>query len=41
VSIGVAVAPDHGTDVTSLLETADRSLYAAKSAGRDGFVSAR
>jgi diguanylate cyclase (GGDEF)-like protein/putative nucleotidyltransferase with HDIG domain len=41
VSIGVAVAPEHGTDITSLLETADRSLYAAKSAGRDGFVSAR
>jgi len=35
VSIGVAISPDHGTTVASLLERADAALYIAKRAGRD------
>jgi diguanylate cyclase (GGDEF)-like protein len=34
-SIGVALYPDNGADVESLLHVADSALYAAKSAGRD------
>lgn len=33
VSIGVAVAPDHGTDADALARLADRALYRAKAAG--------
>lgn len=33
-SIGVAVAPDHGTDPSTLLKNADIALYRAKAAGR-------
>ena len=39
VSIGVAAAPAHGTDLSVLLEVADRALYAAKGAGRNRAVS--
>ena len=35
VSIGVAAFPDHGSDGTSLLKSADTALYEAKKAGRD------
>ena len=35
VSIGVSCFPDDGTTVDSLISTADRALYEAKSAGRD------
>jgi diguanylate cyclase (GGDEF)-like protein len=35
VSIGLAVYPDHGVDVESLLQAADVALYEAKSGGRD------
>jgi diguanylate cyclase (GGDEF)-like protein len=35
VSVGIAVFPQHGTSVTTLVERADDALYAAKSAGRD------
>ena len=35
VSVGVAVFPDHGTDVDVLLEAADSALYASKRAGRN------
>jgi diguanylate cyclase (GGDEF)-like protein len=33
-SIGIALAPEHGTDSESLQKNADLALYAAKSAGR-------
>lgn len=38
VSIGVATAPEDGTDLTSLFAVADTRLYAAKAAGRDRVV---
>jgi diguanylate cyclase (GGDEF)-like protein len=34
-SIGLAAYPQHGQDLTDLLEAADLALYAAKRAGRD------
>ena len=34
-SIGLASYPQHGEDLTDLLEAADLALYAAKRAGRD------
>jgi diguanylate cyclase (GGDEF)-like protein len=33
-SIGVAIAPQHGTDLDQILKNADLAMYAAKSAGR-------
>jgi diguanylate cyclase (GGDEF)-like protein/PAS domain S-box-containing protein len=33
-SIGVALAPQHGTDLSQILKNADMAMYAAKSAGR-------
>lgn len=36
-SIGIAFAPEHGSDAESLLQKADISLYAAKSGGRNDF----
>lgn len=35
VSIGVAAIPDHGNEAAMVARTADRALYAAKSAGRN------
>ena len=34
-SIGIATAPDHGTDPTELIRFADEALYEAKGAGRN------
>ncbi|GLS44105.1 GGDEF domain-containing protein [Methylobacterium brachythecii] len=34
VSIGIALSPDHGDDLTSLLQAADRALYRSKSTGK-------
>jgi len=39
VSIGVASFPSHATDSAALIESADRALYAAKSAGRNCVMS--
>lgn len=36
-SIGIAIFPDHGEDVESLIEHADQAMYQAKEAGRDCF----
>jgi diguanylate cyclase (GGDEF)-like protein len=33
-SIGIALAPEHGTDLDQILKNADMAMYAAKSAGR-------
>jgi diguanylate cyclase (GGDEF)-like protein len=37
VSIGIAFAPDHGTDANALLKKADLALYKAKSDGRNDY----
>lgn len=36
-SIGIAVYPDNGQDLSMLLKGSDEALYTAKHAGRDGF----
>jgi len=35
ISVGIAISPVHGTTIETLLASADRALYAAKSGGRD------
>jgi diguanylate cyclase (GGDEF)-like protein len=37
VSVGIAIAPNDGTDADQLLKNADMALYRAKDAGRAGF----
>jgi diguanylate cyclase (GGDEF)-like protein/PAS domain S-box-containing protein len=36
-SVGIALAPEHGTDVDQLMKSADLALYKAKSEGRDAY----
>ncbi len=36
-TIGVSLYPDDGEDLESLMRNADRAMYSAKSAGRNGF----
>lgn len=40
LSVGIAAAPQHGRDIKSLLEHADRALYSAKADGRARTVAA-
>lgn len=40
VSVGVALTPDHGENVSELLDVADAALYRAKSAGKSRCVVA-
>jgi diguanylate cyclase (GGDEF)-like protein len=35
ISIGIAVFPDHGQDMTRILKAADQALYRAKKEGRN------
>jgi predicted signal transduction protein with EAL and GGDEF domain len=35
ISIGLAALPDHGSDIESLINLADRAMYEAKEAGRN------
>ena len=35
VSIGVALMPDHGPDISQLIEKADQAMYRAKDLGRN------
>ena len=35
ISIGVALRPDHGRDISQLIEKADRAMYRAKDLGRN------
>jgi len=37
ISIGIVLAPDHGTDPDQLLKNADLALYRAKSEGRNSY----
>jgi diguanylate cyclase (GGDEF)-like protein/PAS domain S-box-containing protein len=36
-SVGIALAPDHGTEVDQLMKSADLALYKAKADGRDAY----
>lgn len=40
ISCGLAALPEHGRDAPSLIEAADRALYAAKAAGRNQLQAA-
>jgi len=40
-SFGVAIFPDDGETAHSLVQTADKALYAAKAAGRNRVLAAR
>ena len=35
ISVGVALFPEHGTDMEALIDVADRAMYASKQMGRN------
>lgn len=37
ISIGIAFAPEHGSDIDDLIHCADHALYRTKNAGKNGF----
>lgn len=37
VSVGIGIYPDHGEDMETLMKGADRALYEAKRAGKNGY----
>lgn len=37
-SIGIALYPDHGDDVESLIKQADRAMYVIKNSGKNGYT---
>lgn len=39
-SVGIALFPDHGSDLADLLKLSDQALYDAKRSGRNGFATA-
>jgi len=39
-SIGIALFPDHGRDLESLIKTADHSMYGVKKGGKNGYAFA-
>lgn len=38
VSLGIALAPEHGTDFDTLYKSADRALYATKAEGKNNYT---
>ena len=36
-SIGIAIYPDHGTDIETLVKNADIAMYSVKQTGRNGY----
>jgi diguanylate cyclase (GGDEF)-like protein/hemerythrin-like metal-binding protein len=40
ISIGIALYPEHGRDIDTLLNLADRAMYASKEAGRNRYTVA-
>ena len=40
LSLGIAIYPQHGRDIETVLHTADEALYSAKRQGRDRTVVA-